>query len=62
MASNLLFLTKVLVVSIIIAILIKTIGPALSIPATATSALLSVLGVPLMVLAALMVRLWRDHA
>lgn len=62
MTSNLLFLAKVLVLSTLLAIAIKTIGPVLAIPATPTSALLSVLGVPLLVLVALLAREGRDQA
>jgi hypothetical protein len=56
MLSQLLFLTKVMVWSLLLAIAIKWIAPLLSIPVTNTNALVLVTGLPLILL---MVLLWR---
>ena len=47
MMNQLLFLGKVLLVSLLLTFIIKYVAPVLSIPATPTSALLAVIGVPL---------------
>ncbi len=56
MLSQILFLTKVMVWSILLAIAIKWIAPLLAIPATNTNALVAVLGLPLTLFVVL---LWR---
>jgi hypothetical protein len=62
MLSQIWFLTKVMVGSLVIAIAIKTIAPLLAIPVTSATALIGVLGLPLIVLAVLGWHYWQGQS